>query len=73
MDQNNQSRFINPSESIVKNANVTEYEKAYLHSIEHREEFWSEQAEKLHWFKKWDKVLDDSNPPFYRWKNKHCL
>lgn len=67
MDQNNQSRFIYPSESIVKNANVTEYDKAYRHSIEHREEFWSEQAEKLHWFKKWDKVLDDSNPPFYKW------
>ncbi len=29
MDQNNPSRFIYPSESIVKNANVTEYEKAY--------------------------------------------
>jgi acetyl-CoA synthetase len=67
MDQNNQSRFIYPSESIVKNANVAEYDKAYKHSIEHREEFWSEQAEKLHWFKKWDKVLDDSNPPFYKW------
>jgi acetyl-CoA synthetase len=67
MDQNNQSRFIYPSESIVKNANVTEYEQAYRHSIEHREEFWSEQAEKLHWFKKWDKVLDDSNAPFFKW------
>jgi acetyl-CoA synthetase len=67
MDQNNQSRFIYPSESIVKNANVTEYDRAYRHSIEHREDFWSEQAGKLHWFKKWDKVLDDSNPPYYRW------
>ena len=67
MDQNNQSRFIYPSESIVKNANVTEYDKAYRYSIEHREEFWSEQAEQLHWFKKWDKVLDDSNPPFFKW------
>jgi len=67
MDQSNQSRFIYPSESIVKNANVTEYDKAYRHSIENREAFWSEQAEKLHWFKKWDKVLDDSNPPYYKW------
>jgi acetyl-CoA synthetase len=67
MDQNNQSRFVYPSESIIKNANVPEYDKAYRHSIEHREEFWSEQAEQLHWFKKWDKVLDDSNPPFFKW------
>jgi acetyl-CoA synthetase len=67
MDQNNPSRFVYPSGSIVENANVTEYEKAYRYSIEHREEFWSEQAEQLHWFKKWDKVLDDSNPPYFKW------
>jgi acetyl-CoA synthetase len=29
--------------------------------------WWVENAEKLHWFKKWDTVLDDSNPPFYKW------
>ena len=26
-----------------------------------------EQAEELDWFKQWDAVLDDSNPPFYKW------
>ena len=29
--------------------------------------WWTKQAEELHWFKKWDQVLDDSNPPFYKW------
>jgi acetyl-CoA synthetase len=29
--------------------------------------WWVKQAEQLHWFKKWDTVLDDSNPPFYKW------
>jgi acetyl-CoA synthetase len=29
--------------------------------------WWVKQAEELHWFKKWDQVLDDSNPPFYKW------
>jgi acetyl-CoA synthetase len=29
--------------------------------------WWVEQAERLHWFRKWDQVLDDSNPPFYKW------
>src|SRR5439155_16443649 len=29
--------------------------------------WWAKQAEDLHWFEKWDKVLDDSNPPFYKW------
>lgn len=31
------------------------------------EKWWTKWAEQLPWFKKWEKVLDDSNPPFYRW------
>jgi acetyl-CoA synthetase len=29
--------------------------------------WWAAQAERLHWFRGWDTVLDDSNPPFYKW------
>jgi acetyl-CoA synthetase len=29
--------------------------------------WWAEQARALHWFKEWDTVLDDSDPPFYKW------
>jgi acetyl-CoA synthetase len=29
--------------------------------------FWAAEAGELEWFKKWDKVLDDSNKPFYKW------
>ena len=29
--------------------------------------WWVEQAEQLHWFSPWERVLDDSNPPFYEW------
>ena len=29
--------------------------------------WWVEQAERLHWFSPWQQVLDDSNPPFYKW------
>jgi propionyl-CoA synthetase len=31
------------------------------------EGFWAEAAEGVHWYKKWDKILDASRPPFYRW------
>jgi len=31
------------------------------------EKWWAKWAEQLSWFKKWEKVLDDSRPPFYRW------
>ncbi len=44
------------------------YEEAYKLSLENPEKFWGDAAEKIHWFKKWDKVLDDSGAPyFYRW------
>ncbi|MBF0586712.1 propionyl-CoA synthetase [Prosthecochloris sp. N3] len=43
------------------------YEKLYRQSIDHPEEFWANAAAQLHWYKPWDKVLDSSNPPFYRW------
>ncbi len=36
-------------------------------SIENPEMFWTEKAKAIDWFKTWDKVLDDSNPPFYKW------
>ena len=39
----------------------------FQQSIEQPEEFWANAAEGIDWIKKWDKVLDASNPPFYRW------
>jgi acetyl-CoA synthetase len=29
--------------------------------------WWARQAGELHWFRPWDTVLDDSNPPFDKW------
>jgi len=43
------------------------YEIAHKQSIEDPDGFWGKAAADCHWYKKWDKVLDDSNKPFYRW------
>ncbi len=43
------------------------YDQMHRQSVEDPEGFWAEQAEKLHWYKRWDKVLDDSRAPFFRW------
>ncbi len=43
------------------------YEKAFEKSMKDPEGFWGEAAEDCFWYKKWDKVLDDSNKPFYKW------
>ena len=56
-----------PSQDILENANVKEYEKLYKYSIVNRDAFWAEQANHLQWYKKWDKVVDESNKPFYKW------
>src|ERR1700684_854825 len=29
--------------------------------------WWSAQAQELDWFQKWSRVLDDDDPPFYKW------
>ncbi|MCD6487240.1 MAG: propionyl-CoA synthetase [Syntrophobacterales bacterium] len=43
------------------------YSGFYEQSINDPEIFWGMAAEKVQWVKKWDRVLDDSRKPFYRW------
>src|SRR5467141_2662850 len=45
----------------------TGYAETYRRSIERPEEFWAEAAEAIDWERRWDRVLDASRPPFYRW------
>ena len=48
-------------------ATSDKYLDDYKSSIENPEEYWAEHAEKISWFRKWDSVLDVSNPPFCKW------
>lgn len=43
------------------------YDEIYAQSLNDPETFWAQAAQDVHWYKKWDKVFDDSRPPFYRW------
>ena len=43
------------------------YKDFYRRSIDDKEAFWAEEAEKLYWHRKWDRVCDFDNPPFVRW------
>jgi propionyl-CoA synthetase len=43
------------------------YEEVYRRSLDDPESFWGFAADSVHWYKRWDRVLDDSTPPFYRW------
>ena len=65
-----ENRKFNPNPQFVKQAKIAgmdAYKELYLRSIEKPLEFWSDVANELHWFKPWDKVLDESNAPFYQW------
>ena len=46
---------------------TTRLEELRKRALEDPEGFWDEHARALEWFKIWDKVLDDSQKPFYRW------
>jgi propionyl-CoA synthetase len=43
------------------------FDEVYARSIRNPEEFWAEAAEGVHWFKRWERVLDRSAAPLYRW------
>lgn len=58
-------RVINPSEEFVKQANVQD-QNIYDEARSNMESFWAKQAERLDWFKKWDKVLE-WNLPYAKW------
>ena len=40
---------------------------AHQRSLADPDRFWAEAAAGIDWFRPWDRVLDDSNPPLYRW------
>ncbi|PJF28409.1 MAG: acetyl-coenzyme A synthetase, partial [Phototrophicales bacterium] len=56
-----------PSEEVLRNARIPDYDAVYREAEADVETFWAKQAENLDWFKTWDQVLDRSNPPFYKW------
>ena len=64
-----EQRVFAPPMEFSKSAHVhsiDEYRQMYKESIENPEAFWGKMAEQLHWFKKWDRVLD-WKPPFAKW------
>ena len=43
------------------------FKKIYEESIKNPEKFWKEASEDVFWFKKPTKILNKSNPPFFKW------
>lgn len=49
------------------NTSFSRYLDEYRRSIENTEEFWNEKSKIIEWFRDYDRVLDDSKKPFFRW------
>lgn len=56
-----------PSPEIISQANVPDVDKVRREAADDLEGYWGRRAEELQWFRKWDRVLDDSEKPFYKW------
>nr|MBP7693488.1 AMP-binding protein [Anaerolineales bacterium] len=56
-----------PDARLVAQSNVPDWEALARFAQTDLEGFWAQRAEELEWFQKWDKVLDDSNQPFFKW------
>ncbi|MDA0262429.1 MAG: propionyl-CoA synthetase [Proteobacteria bacterium] len=46
---------------------TSRYDDVYGEWRNDPQSFWAEAAEDIQWSRKWDKVLDDSRAPYYRW------
>jgi acetyl-CoA synthetase len=55
-----------PTEEIIKQANA-KCEELYKFAENDYTGFWAKEAEELHWFQKWNNVLDESKKPFFKW------
>ncbi|MFN8401040.1 MAG: acetate--CoA ligase [Anaerolineales bacterium] len=56
-----------PSEQVVTQARLKDWDALAEKAEKDLEGFWAAEASELEWYKKWDKVLDDSKAPFYKW------
>jgi len=62
-----QGEVFYPPKEVIDNAHIKDWDKLNKQANTDYAKFWSDRAEELHWFKKWDRVIDDRKKPFYKW------
>lgn len=60
-----ETRSFPPPAELAAAANVKA--EAYDEAAADRLDYWAKQADRLTWSKRWDEILDWSNPPFAKW------
>ncbi|MBI2432908.1 MAG: acetate--CoA ligase [Candidatus Hydrogenedentes bacterium] len=65
-----ETRSFPPPPEFQRRARVQsreQYEEMYRRSVEDPDGFWGDIAQEFHWFKRWDRVLNPDNAPFFKW------
>ena len=56
-----------PSSDFLSKSDMPAWDPAAHKSEQDLQAFWAERANELEWYQPWNKVLDDTNKPFYKW------
>ncbi|MDO9566819.1 MAG: acetate--CoA ligase [Candidatus Desulfaltia sp.] len=59
--------YVYPSEKFIKQANLTDESVFDRFGLDNFPECYTEYADLLHWYKKWDTILDTSDAPCWKW------
>ena len=59
--------IFHPDPAAAAAAHVPDHETLRAEAAADPLAFWAARANELEWYTPWDKVLDDSNPPFFKW------
>jgi acetyl-CoA synthetase len=66
--QSNNGEFYYPSPEVVAQAYIKNWDECAQQADADFVGFWADRAKELiDWHEPWTKVLDDSNPPFFKW------
>jgi acetyl-CoA synthetase len=59
--------YYSPPKSFIAQANLADARTLKRFSLDKFPGYFTEFADLLDWYKKWNKTFDASNPPFWRW------
>ncbi len=59
--------YFEPTKEFIAQANIKDDKVLKRFSIENFPDCYKEYADMLDWYKPYDKILDSSNPPFFKW------
>jgi len=66
-DESPERRLWVPPKAVTRKARIKDYDALRDRAAEDPLAFWEKEARELKWYKKWTRVLDDSQAPFYTW------